>query len=82
MLDDSYVDDILDEQGDSKDWYKSEIFRIYGCKTLRLKLRSGRDSLADYFHEKLLIIEDIDNLELQEFEVGRLPSTSNYGTVS
>ena len=82
MLDDSYIEDIEDEQDGSTDWYKSEILRIHGCKTLRLRLPSGRNTLADYFDGKLLIIENIENLELQDFDVGKLPTSSNYGTVS
>ena len=82
MFDDSYIEDIEDDQDGSTDWFRSEIFRIHGCKTLRLRLTSGRNSLADYFDGKLLIVEDIKNLELQEFDVGKRPSSSNYGTVS
>ena len=81
LFDDSYIEDIEEDQGNT-DWFQAEIFRIYDCKTLRLRLTDGRDSLADYFRQKLLIVEQIDNLELQEFDVGKLPTSSNYGTVS
>jgi len=81
LFDDSYIEDIEEDQGNT-DWFQAEIFRIYDCKTLRLRLTDGRDSLADYFRQKLLIVEQIDNLELQEFDVGKLPTSSNYGTFS
>ena len=82
LFEDDYVDDIEYEQGDSTDWFRAEIFRIHGCKTLRLSLKSGRDTLADYFSEKLLIVEQIESLELEDFEVGELPGSTNFGTVS
>ena len=82
LFEDDYVEDIEYDQGDSTDWFQAEIFRIHGCKTLRLSLKSGRDTLADYFSEKLLIVEQIESLELEDFEVGELPGSNNFGTVS
>ena len=82
LFEDDYVEDIEYDQGDSTDWFRAEIFRIHGCKTLRLSLKSGRDTLADYFSEKLLIVEQIESLELEDFEVGELPGSTNFGTVS
>jgi len=82
LFEDDYVDDIEYEQGDSTDWFRAEIFRIHGCKTLRLSLKSGRDTLADYFSQKLLIVEQIESLELEDFEVGELPGSTNFGTFS
>ena len=45
-------------------------------------MKSGRDTIADYFSQKLLILEQIDSLEVDDFEVGELPSGNTYGTVS
>ena len=82
LLDDDYIEIIEEEQDNSIDWYRAEIFRIHDCKTLRLRLENSRDSLADYFDRKLLIVENIENLELQKFEVGKLPASSSTRTVS
>ena len=77
---DDYINDI-EQEFDRVRWYEAEIFRIHNCRTLRLRLDDGRDSLSDYFRQKILIIEDIEELELQTFLVGKVPSSSSYGTV-
>lgn len=62
-------------------WNQAEIFRIHGCKALRLRLDDGRNTLADRFDQKILIVEDIEELELLQFRVGEVPRTSTTGTV-
>ena len=81
LFNDDYVDEIETEFKSIR-WWEAEIFRIHGCKTLRLRLDDGRNSIADYFTDKLLILEDIEKLELQTFLVGKVPTKSTYGTVS
>jgi len=56
---------------DSLRWYEAEIFRIFGCDKLRLKLIVGRDTFAKDMAQKILIIERIKELELTDFTVGR-----------
>lgn len=68
---DNFVDDIRDEFRDDDDpWYEAEILRIYDCKRLEMDLRVGRDTFADYMRDKILIVEDIEELDVFEFTVG------------
>ena len=76
---DDYVDDLNDQF--EENWYEAEIFRIHSCKTLRLRMEDGQNNLGDWFRQKLLIVENITELELDEFGVGKIPNTSPADTV-
>ena len=40
-------------------------------------MEDKKDGLGDFFRQKLLIVENITDLELVRFEVGKLPSSKN-----
>ena len=71
--------DDVDDEFRKVDWWKADILRIYDCQRLEIDLRKGRDNFADYFHDKVLIIENIQELDVFEFTVGE---DSAIGTVS
>ena len=74
MADDNHRTD-----GDDS-WEFSEILRIYECERLEVDLRiSGNDRVANLMKGKILILEDITELDIERFEVGE---TSDDGTVS
>ena len=70
-----------DHRTDGDDsWEFSEILRIYECERLEVDLRiSGNDRVANLMKGKILILEDITELDIERFEVGE---TSDDGTVS
>ena len=70
-----------DHRTDGDDsWEFSEILRIYECERLEVDLRiSGNDRVANLMKGKILILEDITELDVERFEVGE---TSDDGTVS
>ena len=73
MADDNHRTD-----GDDS-WEFSEILRIYECERLEVDLRiSGNDRVANLMKGKILILEDITELDIERFEVGE---TSDDGTV-
>ena len=72
--------DDLNEQFD-ENWYEAEIFRIHSCNQLQLRMEDGKDSLGDWFRQKLLIVENITALELTRFDVGKVPSSDPADTV-
>ena len=69
-----------DHRTDGDDsWEFSEILRIYECERLEVDLRiSGNDRVANLMKGKILILEDITELDVERFEVGE---TSDDGTV-
>ena len=69
-----------DHRTDGDDsWEFSEILRIYECERLEVDLRiSGNDRVANLMKGKILILEDITELDIERFEVGE---TSDDGTV-
>ena len=69
-----------DHRDDDNSWEYSEILRIYECERLEVDLRiSGNDRVANLMKGKILILEDITELDIERFEVGE---TSDDGTVS
>ena len=44
-------------------------------------MEDGQNNLGDWFRQKLLIVENITELELDEFGVGKIPNTSPADTV-
>lgn len=70
IFDEDDVEAIHDEFS-QHNWDKSQIFRIYNCDVLRLRLEVGSNTFSDYLSQKLLIIENIKELELPEFLAGK-----------
>ena len=69
-----------DHRDGDDSWEYSEILRIYECERLEVDLRiSGNDRVANLMKGKILILEDITELDIERFEVGE---TSDDGTVS
>ena len=52
-------------------------FRMNPKMNFRLVRWFKKDGLGDFFRQKLLIVENITDLELVRFEVGKLPSSKN-----
>ena len=68
-----------DHRDGDDSWEFSEILRIYECERLEVDLRiSGNDRVANLMKGKILILEDITELDIERFEVGE---TSDDGTV-
>jgi len=79
---DNFVDDLRDEFRDDDDpWYEAEILRIYDCKRLEMDLRVGRDTFADYMRDKILIVEDIEELDVFEFTVGEDNAIGTFSSI-
>ena len=62
-------------------WQKSEILQIANCSTLEVYLRKEEDSIADLMDGKMLIIENVTELKLNEFLVGDDPGIDDRGSV-
>ena len=62
-------------------WHKSEILQIANCSTLEVYLRKEEDSIADLMDGKMLIIENVTELKLNEFLVGDDPGIAERGSV-
>ena len=62
-------------------WQKSEILLIANCSTLEVYLRKEENSIADLMDGKMLIIENVTELKLNEFLVGDDPGIDDRGSV-
>ena len=83
LLQDSLKDsNVADFEDVNENWYKSEIFRIFNCTVLEVVLKKGKDGIADQMDGKLLLIEQIAELELTEFLVGVDPNIGDRGRVN
>jgi hypothetical protein len=75
-------DDSINEfEDESESWYKAEVLRIYNCSELELRLKKNADGIADQMNDKLLLIENIKVLRLEEFLVGVPTGYEDVGTV-
>ena len=80
--DNDFVRQADDDHRDGGDdsWEYSEILRIYNCERLEVDLTiSGNDRIANLMKGKILILEDIQELDMDRFNIGE---TSDDGTVS
>ena len=69
-----------DHRDGDESWDYSEILRIYNCERLEVDLTiSGNQRIANLMKGKILIFEDIQELDIDRFDIGE---TNNDGTVS
>ena len=69
-----------DHRDGDESWDYSEILRIHNCERLEVDLTiSGNQRIANLMKGKILIFEDIQELDIDRFDIGE---TNNDGTVS
>ena len=69
-----------DHRDGDESWDYSEILRIYNCERLEVDLTiSGNQRIANLMKGKILIFENIQELDIDRFDIGE---TNNDGTVS
>lgn len=52
------------------DWRNVSIFHLHDCHEIQVELNQGSGSIATALEKSILIVEDVDMLDLTDFQAG------------